>query len=302
MTLREILEEKETRLENVPEQFATKVERVQKQTLRELISLLDKLEREGSFIVVSVENIAKIQEISETLLTYIFEDTDYFDALKAFSGEFNGQAKLSREYLDQIAKDFDNKELYKTTLRNSQKQTIELLSKTSVNQIFINPMKDVLLASVSGGASFTDTIQALTDIVQGTPQKEGNLLSHVKQVAFDGFAFADRQYMKVTSEDMGFEWFQYFGGRIKDSRSFCVERAGGVFHKKEIEYWGVTPSLWDKPPGSRFHGGGRVLETNKTTIWTFAGGYNCRHQIAPVAESSVPQAALERAAKLKFIQ
>lgn len=301
MTLREILEEKEIRLENVPEQFSGKVEQVQKQSLRELIALLDSLDREGSFISVSVENIAKIQQISEQLLSFIFDETEYTQALNVFSREFGKQAVLSRDYLSQITTDFVNKDIYKNTLRQSQKQAIELLSKTSVNQIFINPMKDVLLASISGGSSFVDTIQALTDIVQGTPQKEGNLLSHVKQVAFDGFAFSDRQYMKVVSEDVGFEWFQYFGGRIKDSRYFCVERAGQIFHKKEIEYWGETASLWDKPPGSRFHGGGRVLETNKTTIWTFAGGYNCRHQIAPVAESSVPKAARDRAAKLKFI-
>jgi len=302
MTLREILEEKETRLENVPEQFANKVEQVQKETLRELISLLDSLEREGSYIAISIDNIAKIQQISEELLSFIFDETEYTQALNSFSKEFPAQAALSREYFDQITKDFVNKDIYKKTLRQSQKQTVELLSKTAINQVFINPMKDVLLASVSGGASFTDTIQALTDIVLGTKEKEGNLLSHVKQVAFDGFAFADRQYMKTAIEDLGFEWFQYFGGRIKDSRYFCVERANGIFHKKEIEYWGETASLWDKPPGSKFHGGGRVETTNKTTIWTFAGGYNCRHQIAPVAESSVPKIAIDRARKLGFIE
>lgn len=301
MTLREILEEKEIRLESVPKQFADKIEETQKEILRELIRLLDDLDRQGSLIVASVDNIAKIQEISESLLRYIFNETDYSEALKAFGAEFAPQATLSREYIEQIQPDFENKELYKSTLVQSQRQALDLLSRASVNQVFLNPMREILLSSVSGGASFTNTLAALTEIAIGSKEKEGNLLSHVKQVAYDGFAFADRQYMKVVTEDVGFEWFQYFGGRIQDSRYFCVERAGGIFHKKEIEYWGQTPSLWNKPPGSKFHGGGRVPETNKTTIWTYAGGYNCRHQIAPVAESSVPKLAKDRAEKLGYI-
>lgn len=301
MTLREILEAKEERLENVPAEFSSKVEVVQRESLRKLIELLDSLERDGSLIVVSVKNLAKIQEISEELLAYIFDETEYTQSLNAFRREFSSQAKLSREYIEIIEPDFIDKDIYKNTLRQSQKQAVELLSSTAVNQIFINPVRDVLLSSVSGGASFTDTIKALSDVAIGTKVKDGSLLSHVKQVAFDGFAFADRQYMKVVSEDVGFEWYQYFGGRIKDTRYFCSERAGGFFHKKEIEYWGETPSLWDKPPGSKIKGGGRVLETNKTTIWAFAGGYHCLHQIAPAATTSVPKSDIQRAAKLGYI-
>lgn len=302
MTLLEILEEKEQRLEDIPNDLATKTDKAQKKVLKELISQLQGLDRTKGYIDISVSNIAKIQSISESLLSFIFDETEYSNALKQFAKEFNEQAKLSRIYIEGVEKDFSNKEIYKATLAQSQKQAIDLLSRSAVNQVFINPMKEILQSSISTGGSFTDAISALTDYVIGTDQKEGQLLSRVKQVAFDGFAFADRQYMKTISEDVGFEWFQYFGGRIKDSRYFCVERANGIFHKKEVQYWGETPSLWDKPTGSKFHGGGRVLETNKSTIWVYAGGYNCRHQIVPVSTTQVPASAIKRAKEKGYIK
>lgn len=301
MTLREILEEKELRLENVPMAFADKTEEAQKEILKRLIRNLDKLERDGGLIVISIENLSAVQEISEDLLSFIFDDTEYAEALKTFSSEFSEQARLSREYLSIIQPDFEDKKLYKQNLKQSQKQAIDLLARAGVDQAFIKPMKSILQASIASGGSFTDAVGALSDYVVGKGKKEGALLSHAKQVAFDGFAFTDRQYIKTISEDLDFEWFQYFGGKIKDSRYFCVEHSGLIVHKKEVQYWGDTPSLWDKPPGSKFHGGGRVLETNKTTIWTYAGGYNCRHQIVPVATSSVKKKDKDRAKKLGFI-
>lgn len=298
-TLREILLEKEQRLESVPDAFTSKVETAQQELLRKLIREIDSLSRTGGSIDITVENLAKIESIAEELSRYLFEDTDYSESLKEFVKEFNTQAKLSREYLYQIER-FENKELYKKTLQTSQKQTIELLGKAGINQSLLPPIKNILTASITGGASFGDTVHALTEFMIGNKQKLGQLVSYTKQIAYDSFAFSDAQYFKTVSEDLGFEWYEYFGGQLEDSRCFCVKRVHGIFHRNEIEYWGETPSLWDKTVGCD-HGGGRVLETNKTTIWVYRGGYNCRHQLAPVAESSVPKKYLEAAKKGGFI-
>lgn len=298
-TLKEILLEKEQRLESVPDDFATKVEQTQMELLRKLIRELDNLERTGGMIDVTVSNLAKIEEISEELTRYLFNDTDYSASLKEFVKEFSTQAKLSREYIYQIER-FENKELYKTTLANSQKQTLEMLGKAGINQALMLPLKSLLSASVSSGASFSDTVNALTEFMDGNKTKLGTLSHYTKQIAYDSFAFTDAQYMKTVSEDLGFEWYEYFGGQLEDSRCFCVKRVGNIYHRNEIEYWGETPSLWDKMVGCD-HGGGRVLETNKSTIWVYRGGYNCKHQLAPIATSSVPKSAITSATKAGFI-
>lgn len=300
MTLEEILQEKESRLQSVPDELATKAELVQKDLIKQLIRQLDSLEREDGKIKISTRNIAKIQTIAEDLSKFLFDKTEYSLALKSFAGEFNIQAALSGDYLKLIQGDFQDKEIYKANLQLSQKLTIELLTKSGINQALINPLKEILQSSVTSGSSFGDAISTLTDFIIGTKVKDGTLLSHIKQIAYDGFAFSDRNYLKLVTQDLGYEFYQYFGGLLKDSRCFCVQRAGKIFHTREIEYWGETPSLWDKKAGCS-HGGGMVLETTSSTIWTYAGGYNCQHSIVPVAYSSVPKQVIDRAKSAGYI-
>lgn len=299
-SLREILLEKEQRLESVPNAFAAKVDIAQKDILRELLKELDSLTRTDGKIDLTTENIARIQTISERLNNYIFTDTDYAEALTTFAREFNVQGELSRKYFESIIEGFEDNIVYRQTLALAQRNSIDLLTRSGVSQNFVNPIKEILQASVTTGGSFTDAVQALTDYVIGNKQVDGHLLRYVKQVAYDGFAFSDANYMRTISEDLNFEWYQYFGGTISDSRCFCVTHSNGIYHKNEIEYWGETPSLWDKKIGCE-KGGGRVPETNKSTIWTYRGGYNCRHQIVPVATTQVPKKWKDRAIKLGFI-
>lgn len=301
MTLLEILQQKEDRLQDVPDALSNKTIAAQRKILKELIRQLESLDRKDGKIIISTQNLAQIQQIADNLSTFIFDETDYPAALRAFAGEFNSQAALSRKFIKQINSDFEDKQIYQANLRLSQRQTIELLSKSAVSQVFINPMKDILQASITVGSSIPEATAVLSDLVIGNNEKEGALLSHVKQVAYDGFAFSDRQYLKLVVDDLKYEYFQYFGGRLRDSRCFCVDRLNQIFHRKEIEHWGETPSLWDKQPGCH-HGGGRILQTNASTIWTYAGGYNCRHQIVPVAPSQVPKQVVARAMKAGFIK
>lgn len=301
MALIDILQQKEDRLENIPAALAEKTEAEQKKILKELIRLLDSLERDGGKISLTTPNIAKIQEISELLTRYIFDSTDYTEALTEFAKEFNVQAGLNQSVIREVAGSFEDKEVYVKNLQQSQKQAIELLGVSGVNDSFIQPMKEILQASITGGATFADTVNTLSDYVLGTKEKEGAMLHHVKQVAFDAFAFADRQYLYIVSNDLGFEYYQYFGGKIADSRYFCAVRSNNIYHKKEVEEWGEKPSLWNASAGSPYHGGGRIAATNKMTIFTFCGGYNCRHQIVPVAVSSVPKSVINRAQKKGYI-
>lgn len=300
-TLEEILLQKEQRYESVPAEFALKSEQVQRDVLNELLSLISQLERDGDKITLSETNLVLIQEISERMLNYTFNDTEYVEALTVFAREFNTQAALSDDYLRKIDTDFEVKTLYKQALVASQTQVIEMLDKTSIDKAFIAPMKEILQVSTSSGASFQDTVKALTQVAVGGKNKDGSLLRYVKQVAFDGFVISDAQYMKVVCEDRGYEWFQYFGGTIQDSRCFCMQRANGIFHKKEVEHWGATPSLWEKQLGCT-HGGGRIEATNEQTIFSYRGGYNCRHQLPPVLTSQVPDKWIQRAKQKGYVQ
>jgi hypothetical protein len=73
-----------------------------------------------------------------------------------------------------------------------------------------------------------------------------------------------------------------------------LERVDKYFHVTEIEYWGETPSLWNTCKTKLHKGGGMIAGTNKTTIFTYRGGWQCNHQIIPVSEKIVPKDVIKR--------
>lgn len=299
--LLDILNEKEGRYSSVPTLLVNKTIGVQSDLYAELMRLINELERDGDTILLTESNLQKIDLISEKLIHFTFTETEYTAALTAFAKEFNTQGELNDRLMREIQEDFEAKQIYKSVLRQSQVKSIELMANSAVRNIYVNPVVDILTVSVTTGASLQTTMDSLRQITVGDKEVNGLLERHVKQVAYDAFAVSDRQYLKTISDDLNYQWFQYFGGTIKDSRCFCVTRAGGFFHINEIEHWGETPSEWDKKTGCS-HGGGMMKGTNKTTIFSFAGGYRCMHQIVPALERRVPTKWVTRARQKGFIK
>ena len=70
---------------------------------------------------------------------------------------------------------------------------------------------------------------------------------------------------------------------LDDSREFCVERAGNYYHKDEVSAWANLD--WQ----------GKRRGTTESTIFIYAGGYRCLHQIIYVSELVVPDEVVRRA-------
>lgn len=293
--LKDILKEKQDRLNSVPDALLSAADKTQKVIIKELLTELDGLDRtpEGKFEINS-NNLSRISGIAEKLQKVIF-DSDYGQALTEFAKEFSAQAKLSNSIYTILDDQFENKEIYKKNLSNATSQTIDLLNGTAINQAFINPIKDILMAAITTGQSMSDAMKSLQQVIEGDTEKLGKLSGYIKQVAYDGFAVSDRQYMQLVSNDIGYEFYEYNGGEMKSTRYFCHLRHGNIYHKKEIEEWGNDPDLWDAPTGSEFHGGGMADGTNSSTIFSFCGGYECQHLLIPVPISRVPIDVIARA-------
>ncbi len=281
-TLKELIEEKNNRLESVPGKLISSVEKNQKKIFDELIVLVDQLETKEGKILLTNSNLVQVEIIINKMKGSIY-GAEYLEAVGRFAGEFNTQAQINNQYFTKIlAEDFTTKAIYDNILKASQRNAIELLSDAGVNQVFFNPMKTILNTSITTGQSMGDAIKALRVFVEGSPEIDGTLLRHVKQVARDGFSFADRQYTSIVSEDIGLEFYLYSGGHVADSREFCDKRHGKYFHKKEIQAWAKLE--WQ----------GKAKGTTASTIFTFLGGYNCMHSILPVSIESVPKDVIKR--------
>lgn len=91
-----------------------------------------------------------------------------------------------------------------------------------------------------------------------------------------------RQITSIVTENLGLEWFLYSGGRVRDTRKFCLERTEKYWHKSEVESWASLD--WQ----------GKIRGTNRDNIFQNLGGYNCRHTLQPVPIELVPNSAIRR--------
>jgi hypothetical protein len=152
-----------------------------------------------------------------------------------------------------------------------------------------------LTTNIAARAPLREAINALRPLVIGAEGLDGKLLSNIKTTASTAQAVADRSYSAAVNEELGIQWFQYLGGEIPTTRPFCEHREGQIFHRKEIEAWGsgknsagisdITNGTW----------AGRIDGTDSKTIFTFVGGWNCRHNLVPVPENKVPAEVKARA-------
>ncbi len=229
-------------------------------------------------------NIIRIETISARMSEIIF-GTEYTEALTTFASEFNVQGVLNKDILNAISKGrFTDKDIFKAILKKSQSDAISLLADDAIQAQFTDPLKRVLTDAVSNELSFKEATKQLNDFITGTPTRDGSLQRYVKQVARDGFNIADRRYTQIVSQDLGFEWFRYSGGIVRDSRVFCVDRVNKIFHITEIEGWGSGKDVGR----AGFPWQGMFTGTNSGNIATVLGGFNCMHALIAVSESVVP--------------
>lgn len=282
--LRDIIEKKVRRLETVPDKFLSGIERAEKSIYSDLLTLLDsiKTDKAGN-IVRSKANLAKVEEVISQLKKVTY-GKEYTQNLIEFAKQFNTQKDINDEYFNTAFKDFDSSELADEMVKISQKNTVAMLSGQSLDNTFFNPVKQQIIDSIATGASRSDMIIAIRQVVEGGKGKEGRLLSYAKQIAHDAFAMSDRTYTSIVAQDLGVQWYFYSGDKIPTSREFCVVRHEKYYHKKEVEAWPLTEGQWD----------GRMTGTNSKTIFTTAGGYQCRHSIVPVSISVVPDSVVKR--------
>ncbi len=304
-TLLEILEEKADRLESVPDKFLSNIQKVQIELLKEIEPIMASfdVDRDGNF-VISEANMTRVAEL-DVLLREVLDRSEYAEAVTEFAKQFNVQVGLNDNYFSAAFKGFETSEIGKMAVRNAQRNAVDLLINTSVDADFIIPIKQQIEQAVVTGARFRETLDAIQLITTGDAEKDGKIMQYSKQIAHDTFAVADRSYAAAVAEQIGASWFAYSGGTINTSREFCVQRHNQYFCKKEIELWGAGKSTdgYKLPiPGASdgYSWPGEMEGTNARTIFTTAGGYNCRHSIMAVSVFGVPQTDLKRAESLGY--
>lgn len=295
MTLEQIFSQRLKRLQSIPDKFISDTQKAEKKIISGILDTINQLEIKDGFIVKSKANLTAIAQIASDIKSVVLQ-SDYVQSVKEFIGEFDTQAELTDKYFDKILTDAPAATSYAdAVLELSKKQTVNYLLQAPMDAAFITPIEDLLTTNIQAGASFTQTIKDIRDFAEGQADGGGKLVQYSKQIAYDSFAVSDRTYLSERAEALGFEWYIYSGGELPTTRKFCEVRHGKYYHKKEIELWVTDSGSEESNPKPHREWDGMFPGTNKQTVFDLAGGFNCRHIIAPVSLNSVPQDVIDRA-------
>lgn len=216
------------------------------------------------------EIIALKRQIGDALLA----NKLYQTSVKSLLDGFAELANLSDDFMGEILDNYTRKQdLYEAILKTNIDITKNNLLGAGIKDNFSNAIREVLKANISGVGNKADLRKTLAQFIEGTEAEKPFLQRYITQVTNDSVLVFNREYLQTISEDLDIQYYRYSGTIIGDTRAFCAARAGRIFKKAEIEKW---PDLgqWQ----------GRMPGTNKQTIFSYCGGYNCRHQLWPTTE------------------
>jgi len=198
--------------------------------------------------------------------------------VEAVSDLVKGMEKLkvlSDDYFSELIDGYSNKPaLYKEILKSNIETVESKMLGAGVRDNFGEAIKDVLRANIAGESSRTQLNKAVRNAIIGTPEEKSFLNRYIKQVSNDSIQIFNAEYFETVSTDLNIGYYYYQGTLIEDSRPFCKARAGRYFTRAEVQAWADLG-----------HWSGRMPGTTRQTIFSFRGGYSCRHLILPVTEA-----------------
>ena len=257
-----------------------------KQLSNEVIDLVSELSLDPEDRAKNLlEIIALKRKIGEALVGNAL----YQSQVLAITEGFKELANLSDDFMSTILDDYGRKQdLYKAILKANVELTKDALLGAGVRNNFENAIRELLKANISGVGNKRQLRSILTQFIEGSETEKPFLQRYITQVTNDSVMTFNREYLNTVSEDLDIQYYVYSGTIIRDSRPFCVARAGRSYTKAQVQSWGKLGDWQGKIPG-----------TNEKTIFTYCGGYNCRHTLWPQSKVNYDNAVADGTAGMK---
>jgi len=270
-----------SRLESVPNDFIDAVVKNQNGIFNDVIADLNKLTIDSSGnIVMSNENLGLIKTLGRDFEDAIIR-SGYGKSVTGFVKEFEVQKDLNNKYFESTIEGFEPKSNLDALYKVKQEQAVSLLAETAVSEN-VTAFEGALQNAIANSGSFTDLVKNLQVQIQGNSQIDGGLSRYARQNARDIYSISERSYTSAVADEFGIEFYTYAGPTQDTTRPFCDERVNKVWHMKEIQSW--ASESW----------AGKAQGTNKDTIFSLLGGYQCNHSLIPKGIKDVPINVIER--------
>jgi hypothetical protein len=142
--------------------------------------------------------------------------------------------------------------------------------------------RTVLLSAIQSGQTLKQLTKTIREFAVGRPKEDGAVNkffnSRASGYAYDLFNQVAEIKNEQYRDSLDLRFFIYVGDVIKDSRPFCVKKAGKVFATIEADTeWPDDPSLPGKKSGIPY------------TPRIDRGRWNCRHRIRYISREMAVQ-------------
>lgn len=247
-------------------------------------------------IKTSIANLKRVQQI-RTKLYRLANNKDYLQAVRELVGTFDTLYRQQLQFYavknqSTVAKQKHN--LIKTIAREN---TIAALTGDGLAANVTTQLDKMLLRAVTSGARFADLQKELSDYLLTNEGGNGALSRYAKTYAVTALSQYAGQNNKLFTDDLDTEWYEYVGSEIETTRPFCeaclkkryIHRS--EFHnllRGHIHIVGgddIDVKLYDKTDLPY----GMIEGTNEENLQINVGGWNCRHQLIPIAAEAVPE-------------
>lgn len=260
--------------------------KIQNDLDRQLAAIFKDLELDQDGYIRQNSANRRVMAAAEAKIQDVFSSAQYTSAISDYASILPKITALNVEYLSGLSDSFSKNRQF---LKNMQAETIATVEKyvlqDGLQSQVVQPLVQIINQNINSGGQFSGFLKQLRTYVVGDQNVEGRALSYSRTYLRDSLFTYSRTYQQASTADLNLEWYMYSGGLMDKSRPFCQERAGKFYHHSEIESW--ASETWQ----------GKKAGTTESSIFLFAGGWNCNHSIIPVSEIIVPKSDLDRIKK-----
>lgn len=251
----------------------------------------------------SIANLKRLTLI-KAKLAELSKNKEWVAGLSAFSDYFGILQKEQNAYYSQhfpSAMQSETAKKKNEMLRQLAVQnTMDALMGDGLKANVTDKLNDILLRAVTSGARFGDLQEELRAYLLGKDGGQGAFARYATTYATTALSQFTGQVNKLATDDLDTDWFVYEGSNIETTREFCEHLTAKRFiHKSEIptilkgRIDDYQCAIYEKT-GLPY---GMIEGTTPENFQCNCGGWNCRHQLIPVADAMVPKALRERMEK-----
>jgi len=264
-------------------EFIKDLPSTERRTYKKLLELVSELEVSSGNIKTNINNIKILSKIKKEIDDIVLSDK-YLKDVKAFTDSFNSVEKLQNQYYAELSDKFTPKKVYTELKKVNIETTVDLLTENGLGSEYTDGVTKILSDNIKSNGNYADMVESMRDYIIGVDGEDGSLVRYAKQIATDSLNQYSANLTKAISDDLGMNWYQYVGSNKDTTRPFCKAMTEKrYFHKSEI-----SKIIKGNIGGEKVSLAGQDANTNEDNFIILRGGYNCRHQVYPVADALVP--------------